>query len=81
MERDGGWDEVKNEQEKKSKVAHMRLAVAIQSPTAAPTARSPPDAKCDLCAISSASLATSHTIYSHIYGSKVHLLLLQVQCY
>ena len=29
MERDGGWDEVKNEQEKKSKVVHMRLAVAI----------------------------------------------------
>ena len=80
-ERDGGWDKVKNEQEKKSKVAHMRLAVAIQSPTVAPMAWSPPDAKCDLCAISSAYLATSHTIYSHIYGSKVHLLLLQVQCY
>ena len=43
MERDGGWDEVKNEQEKKSKVVRMHLAVAIQSPTATPMAQSPHD--------------------------------------
>ena len=64
MERDGGWDKVKNKQEKKSKVAHMHLVVAIQSLTVAPMAWSPHNVKCDLCAINSASLAISHTIYS-----------------
>ena len=68
--------------EKKSKVVHMYLVVAIQSLTMAPLAQSPHDMKVLSAGhqfyISTTS-CTINTSFGYHYGSKVYLLLLQVQ--
>ena len=68
--------------EKKSKVVHMHLVVAIQSLTMAPLAQSPHDVKVLFAGHQfyiSATSCTINTSFGYHYGSKVYLLLLQVQ--
>jgi hypothetical protein len=78
----GGGEKQTGKKKKKSEVVHMCLAVAIQSLTTAPLAWSPHDAK--VLSVGhqfyiSATSCTIHTSFGYHYGSKVYLLLLQVQ--